>query len=307
MRQDQVKDRRSYRGYVQEPLRRDWCKSALPEGFATGGRPEPNRACPMRGHRAAHVSPLDHLASHKQNCVHLSRKGSRPVSISALFTARCAAATLIAILFVFALVLSPGLAQTTDFGVTTKTVTLPKGSKVDPRYLLRREKPADGDKAETEPEASPEEKLAQQLDARLLGAWTRVSSMSEELTSQNVRNAARRCAQQLKLKPLRFETSAARRLPDIEALFGDLVYYRTDKGLQRLDINSAQIRLVSEISARQIKNSQIVWTLMGQNLKLRIRFSNPLKNAPKARFMIEEYGFYLRCPSKDDDLFNDNQ
>ena len=197
-------------------------------------------------------------------------------------------------------------AQTTDFGTSSRTFTLPKGTEVDERYLLRREKSDEGDsEAEADPQQQAKEKIARELDARLLGAWTRVSSVQRKLTASAVRTAARRCLQQLKLKPLRFETNALRQLPDIDALFGDLVYYRTSKGLQRLDINSAQIRFVADISVRRLQNSKLVWTLMGQNMKLRIRFSNPIEKAPKARFMLEESGFYLRCPSRNDELFND--
>lgn len=232
----------------------------------------------------------------------------RIIPAAATFNDLSATAALTAVLLVTVPASAP--AQTTDFGTTTKTVTLPKGSKVDPRYLLRRKKqPTDKTeppKDEQTPAENIEQKAAQQLDARLLGAWTRVSSVSKTLTKAAVQSAAERCRRQLQLKPLQFETSAARTLPDIEALFGDIVYYRTEKGLQRLDINSGQIRLASDISARKLKNSQIVWTLTGQNMRLRLRFSKPLDNLPRARFMIEESSFYLRCPSNDDELFKDN-
>lgn len=205
---------------------------------------------------------------------------------------------------------SPAASQSTNFANTQKTVTLPKGSKVDPRYLLRRKKPvAESDQEKEEPIDPVEqakEKLGAELDALLLGAWTRVASVTKKLTGSQLKSAGKRCFQQLKLKPLKFETTAAQTLPDIDALFGDLVYYRTDKGLQRLDINSGQIRLVTDFTTRQIKNSQIVWTLTGQNLSLRIRFAKPLPKATKVRFMIEESGFYLRCPSNKDELFQAN-
>lgn len=202
-------------------------------------------------------------------------------------------------------------AQTTDFGTVTKTVTLPKGSKVDPKYLLRRPKPVedpDAPKPLTDKEKAEQEakKLSDSLDAQLLGAWTRVASVTDSLTATALQAAAKQCYKQLTLKPLKFETSAAEQLPDIDALFGDIVYYRTDKGLQRLDIQSGLIRLISGIAVKQITNSQQVWTLTGDALRLRVRFSNPLTQAPKARFMIEETGFYLLCPTNKDDLFNVN-
>ena len=217
-----------------------------------------------------------------------------------------------ALAVVFASAPPAAKAQSTDFANTTNTVILPKGSKVDPRYLLRRKKP------ETDPNAAKplteEEKataeaktLADALDVLLLGAWTRVASVTDGLTSSAIQEAAKRCFQQLTLKPLRFETSAAQQLPDIDGLFGDVVYYRTDKGLQRLDIKTGQIRLLSELAVKQLNNSQQVWTLKGQNLLLRVRFSKPLEKAPKARFMIEETGFFLLCPSNKEDLFNVNQ
>ncbi len=237
----------------------------------------------------------------------LSSKGD-PVTANTMYRYACGAS--IAVMFASISILSPTLAQTTEFGTITKSVTLPKGAKVDPRYLLRRKKSRIKDKDQTSPEEDPEkqarEKAAHLLDSRLLGAWTRVSSTNAGLSTSTVRVAASRCLQQLKLKPLRFETTAARQLPDIAALFGDLVYYRTERGLQRLDINSGQIRLISDLTTKKLNNAQIVWTLIGDNLRLRIRFSRPLKKAPNARFMIEESRFYLRCPSKNDELFQGN-
>lgn len=204
------------------------------------------------------------------------------------------------------------LAQSTDFANKTGTVTLPKGTKIDPRFVLRRKKPpvdpnAQKPLTEEEKAAAEAKKLADALDIRLLGAWTRVAAVTDGLTSAAVQDAAKRCYQQLTLKPLKFETTAAQQLPDIDGLFGDVVYYRTDKGLQRLDIKSGQIRLLSELSVKQLNNSQQVWTLRGRNLRYRVRFSKPLEQAPKARFMIEETGFFLRCPSNKEDLFNVNQ
>ena len=204
------------------------------------------------------------------------------------------------------------MAQSTDFANTTGTVTLPKGSKIDPRFLLRRKKPdvdpnAKKPLTEEEKAAAEAQKLADALDESLLGAWTRVAAVTDSLTSAAVQEAAKRCFQQLTLRPLKFETNAAQQLPDIDGLFGDVVYYRTDKGLQRLDIKSGLIRLITELSVKQLNNSQQVWTLRGQNLRLRVRFSKPLEQAPKARFMIEETGFFLLCPSKKEDLFNANQ
>ncbi|MEP0943366.1 MAG: hypothetical protein ABJH63_04865 [Rhizobiaceae bacterium] len=201
------------------------------------------------------------------------------------------------------------MAQTSNFANTARTVTLPKGSKIDPRYLLRRKAPAkdpDAKKPLTAEEQAAEDakKLADNLDGQLLGAWTRVSSVTENLSAPAIQAAAKRCFQQLTLKPLKFQTGAAEQLPDIDALFGDIVYYRTEKGLQRLDITNGLIRLVSEIAVNQLKNSQLVWRLTGERLRLRIRFSKPLPQAPKARFMIEETGFYLRCPLNKKDLFN---
>lgn len=225
----------------------------------------------------------------------------------------CTSAVFAAVSLCLALGSTPvALGQSSDFANTTKTVILPKGSKVDPRYLLRRKKPdaePDATKPLTEEEqaAAEAKKLADALDILLLGAWTRVASVTDSLTSPAIQEAAKRCYEQLTLKPLKFETNAAQQLPDIDGLFGDVVYYRTDKGLQRLDIKSGQIRLISELEVKQLNNSQQVWTLTGQNLRYRVRFSKPLEQAPKARFMIEESGFFLLCPSNKEDLFNVNQ
>lgn len=200
-------------------------------------------------------------------------------------------------------------AQTSNFATTQRTVTLPQGTQIDPRFLLRRQKPASAKPAqdETDPQKAAEQKLADELDGKLLGAWVRATALTQGLTAPALKAAASRCYQQLKLKPLRFETTAAQKLPDIGGLFGDVVYYRTDKGLQRLDIPTGLIRHIQKVEVQNLGAAKKVWKLTGTRLLLRIRFSKPLPQAPKTRFMIEESGFFLRCPSDKDDIFNVNQ
>ena len=213
--------------------------------------------------------------------------------------------------FALSVVAQPLSAQTTDFATIEKTVTLPKGSKIDPKFLLRRKKVAETESTETTEPVNQEEenkrKLSAELDGQLLGAWVRVASVSDKLSDAAVRNAARRCIEPLKLKPLRFETTAAQKLPDIDGLFGDLVYYRTEKGLQRLDIKLGHIRYIQQIELLNVDQTKKVWRLLGRNLVIRIRFAKRLPKLPKARFMLEESGFYLRCPSDKDDVFNVDQ
>lgn len=193
-------------------------------------------------------------------------------------------------------------AQTTDFGVVEKSVKLPKGSKIDPRYKLRQKipKPEDVEKEPPKPDDSAETKKktkTEELDEKLMGAWTLVAPIRANITNGMVEQAARRCLLTMQRKPLIFENTAIRELPGIFSLIGDIVYYRSEKGIQRLDIQTGRILLLPDFEKRQIGTSQTVWLLNGRARNIRVRFSQPFENAPDRYFMIEESGFYLRCQS----------
>jgi len=211
----------------------------------------------------------------------------------------------------FCLALAAGLAgatvaaaQTTNFGTVEKSFKLPKGSKINPNLGLRRIKPKKkGDAEQEEPVLSAAEQrqdeLEKELESLLVGAWSLVTTADRPLDEAVVEAAARRCFRQMPLKPVAFENAALEQIPDIGYLFGDLVYYKTSKGLQRLDIEKGLVLLLSKVNKTQIGPSKIIWEVANEKLRLRIRFSRSPSFSTKIRFMLEEAGVYLRCPLPD--------
>ena len=50
-------------------MRMDWCKGSRPSRFPIGGYPNPNRPCPMDGHRSASILTLDYLANQETELI----------------------------------------------------------------------------------------------------------------------------------------------------------------------------------------------------------------------------------------------
>ncbi|MGI9364451.1 MAG: hypothetical protein ACR2O8_04655 [Rhizobiaceae bacterium] len=199
------------------------------------------------------------------------------------------------------------IAQTTDFVTKEKTKTLPPGTRIDPKSLLRRPKKIQEDETDDSEKVSPEtekqDRLEEKLNERLLGGWALVSTVDKKITADSIATAVQRCLKQLTLKPLAFDPAAEQRIPDIDALYGDVIYYRTEKGLQRMDLNLGQIMLLNDVSIAEGANAKPYWSVRNDNVIFRIRFSNALPMAPKANFMLENLGFYVHCGRQNKDKF----
>ncbi len=133
-----------------------------------------------------------------------------------------------------------------------------------------------------------------ELNSALLGVWVLTGLVTEELSEQAILAAAQRCLKRPDFKSLEFEPGAVRKFPDVNSLFGDLVYFRTEAGLQRMDMTKGQVTLIREFRKRDISDDRVVWVLRGRAIRVRIRFSVPNPNR-SAEFMLEEGGLYLRC------------
>ncbi len=194
-------------------------------------------------------------------------------------------------------------AQSTNFPTVQKTVKAPKGIKLKGGLGLREIKPqkrsilkktpTTAQVEEPKPEESPH---LRELEALLVGAWSLISTVDRPLSTDLIDTAARRCFRQMPLKNIVFDPSAAKQIPDINSLFGDLVYYQTDDGLQRLDINKGLVLLLPNVKKTRFDASKTVWEVSGERLRFRIRFSKLPSPSAKTRIMIEEAGIYLKCP-----------
>ena len=156
------------------------------------------------------------------------------------------------------------------------------------------------DSKEDEPAPDPiKEKLKNEtaeLDKALVGAWVLVGLVTEKPTRDDIVAAAKRCVVRPDFKTLEIEPGAVRKFPNVKSLFGDLIYFRTAAGLQRFDLKKGQITLIRSFKKTVTSKGFTVWALRGRAIQMRIRFSVPQANRPNTKFMIEEAGFYLRCP-----------
>jgi len=181
-------------------------------------------------------------------------------------------------------------------GQTTETTTQSSGAATESSADTTTDNSTTETKEnEKDPATVQAEADEAELDAALIASWVLISTIDKDLDDKRVEAAAKRCVQRPKLKSLTIEPGAARKLPNAAQLFGDLVYYRTETGLQRFDLKSGQITLIRQIKKIAMNNNRRMWALRGRVVGFRIRFSNPIARKPGLKFMIEEGGFYLRC------------
>ncbi len=158
----------------------------------------------------------------------------------------------------------------------------------------------ESDKAtETKPELTDEEKKLKEerseLDILLLGPWAFLADSAQvKPTEKLIGKAVTRCLEIPKLKKLDIEPSAARKLPDAKNMFGDLIYFRTDKGLQRFHIQTGRMLLLNEFRKFE-KSGKTAWAVRGRVNGYTLRFADTKKNGGKGQFMLENNNLYLRC------------
>lgn len=204
--------------------------------------------------------------------------------------------------------LPPVLAQTQVSPSTPSQEQAPEQTEQPAQQQPSTEQPAaenteaeesETESAETEnPETeSPEAQLQEELDGLIIGPWVRISeSFDAKLDSSSVLNAVRRCTQVIQLGELQIQRGAERSLPDRTQLFGDLIYYRTDRGLQRLESASGRLVVLTRNEKTTTNSGNTVWRLGGRAFSTPVRFADTSARGGTAEFMIERGGFYMRCP-----------
>ena len=138
------------------------------------------------------------------------------------------------------------------------------------------------------------EELAE-LDALLLGPWAfLIDYVQGEIDREKLAKAVSRCQSIPKINRLDIEPGAERKLPKAEYLHGDIVYFRTEKGLQRFDTKSGRMNLLSE-HRKFDKAGKIAWAVWGKANGYRLLFTDTSKRGGKGLFMLEFDNLYLRC------------
>lgn len=154
---------------------------------------------------------------------------------------------------------------------------------------------AQTDTAEDKPNA--DEKLSEELDNLLLGAWSQIEGgLQAKLSEQTLIDAIKACTVPIKIQRLNIQSDAAKELPAPTLLVGTVTYYRTEKGLQRFEAGNGTLLLLEEIKKEEAENGRSFWRLSGKAIALRLVFAT--RKAPNRDLvlMIEEGRPFLRCP-----------
>ena len=164
--------------------------------------------------------------------------------------------------------------------------------------------PAATDNPEKSKEVAPEMQIekdaatleVEEFDQLAVGAWAVLTkNLDDQLTDKLMLSGAEKCITPASVKKLDIEPAAERKLPEARNLFGDVIYFRTKKGLQRFDIQTGVMLLLPELKKLVRSPTLTVWAIRGKAAGYRMRFTNASKRGGRAQFMLEESVLYLRC------------
>ena len=137
--------------------------------------------------------------------------------------------------------------------------------------------------------------IPEQLTARLLGSWGLISSGGIVVTDATLRRAVRSCRSRRTIPSADFTEGAAETLPEEEQRSGNLAYYVTDKGLQRIDLALRKVHLITGFEEVKSRKGNIVWKLSSTKGSVLAGFGVLRRQNIKAEILIEANAIYLRC------------
>lgn len=146
-------------------------------------------------------------------------------------------------------------------------------------------------------EDTKQAEIIKELDGLLLGPWSKLAR-GNNLKREHFVAAIKQCRSTRRLVKVDYQSGAKKELPAEILRRGNIVYYRTDSGLQRLDMALRQVVFVKTISRERLSSGTKVWTLGSPNGSLKLGFAsnNKIKIGTKIPLMIEHNSIYLRCP-----------
>ncbi len=150
------------------------------------------------------------------------------------------------------------------------------------------------------PELTEDQK---ELDKKLLGAWAQITSdINAQMSEELFRKAAERCLKPPKITRLDAEPGLKNPLPGREDVRGEVIYYRTDQGLQRFQTGPGSIFLLPDMKKDVNAGGQTVWQVSGKYAAFVIAFAEARQGAD-VLLMVEQDRLYLKCgkPPRQDD------
>jgi len=137
-----------------------------------------------------------------------------------------------------------------------------------------------------------------ELDKQLLGAWAVVTdNIDAEMTDELFRKAIESCETVPQIKELDAESGLKEELPEEKEVRGQLVYFRTDQGLQRFETEPGSVVLLPDIQKAINAEGRTVWQVSGRFAQFAIAFADALQGA-NTLLMLEENRLFLKCESQ---------
>ncbi len=153
----------------------------------------------------------------------------------------------------------------------------------------------EAEKPKDETDKKAEDQAA--LDADLLGNWVFiVDGLESELEGTAVLDAVKRCLEFNDKLTVRANRQTNIDPPDIKSLFGDLLFYRTERGLHRLDLRQGLLSIFLAQARATNAQGRVLWVLQGQNNQSQLTFVDMKPRGGKGFLMLENQSVYLKCP-----------
>ena len=131
---------------------------------------------------------------------------------------------------------------------------------------------------------------------RLVGSWAHITNNRRRgLTVENLITARRACSTVRALPNVRFHANALRQLPARDKRTGNIVFYRTSEGLQRLDTSLRQVVLITTATQVERSDTRKIWIIKTVSGQAPIEFATLKRGGRSANILIEGKGLYLEC------------
>ncbi|MEM7302192.1 MAG: hypothetical protein AAF468_14005 [Pseudomonadota bacterium] len=131
---------------------------------------------------------------------------------------------------------------------------------------------------------------------QLVGSWSVASyNFNSSATKEQIAVALARCGQTRTIDAVTVQQEAERFVPDQGKVRGSLLYYQTQKGLQRLDVNRKEVTLINSIEPVKLRVGGTGWKLTAKAGTLTIaigRFGNRTGSRP---MLIENKALLVKC------------
>jgi len=144
------------------------------------------------------------------------------------------------------------------------------------------------------------------LERYLTGSWARIGPRTlSGLTQRILFKAQQSCTLPAnKIDQFQVAKGAETTLPSTSGTSGDLVYYRTDSGLQRMDSETSRIDLIGEIAKLEGGPTGTYFSLKIGETERRIVFDDDAQPNKAGSLMIEEESMYILCPHDSQEASN---